>query len=147
MIYTTVSVEVILFLSLGSVIIASGQVRMTDAKVLQGDDDGQCPSIEEKQKVLHEINIITNQVIASVTGTELYTCNGTPGWRRVAFINMTDTSYDCPTGLNLTSYYSKRTCGRSYSYRFRMFLDQIQCWRFAIQPGVWADKGIPVWRN
>ena len=23
-----------------------------------------------------------------------------------------------------------------------MFLDQIQCWRFAIQPGLWADKGI-----
>ena len=56
--FTTISVEVILFLSLGSVIIASGQVQMTDAKVLQGDDDGQCPSMEEKQKVLHEINII-----------------------------------------------------------------------------------------
>ena len=27
---------------------------------------------------------------------------------------MTDTSYSCPTGLNLTSY-SKRTCGRSHS--------------------------------
>ena len=27
---------------------------------------------------------------------------------------MTDTSYDCPTGLNLTSY-SKRTCGRSHT--------------------------------
>ena len=40
-----------------------------------------------------------------------HTCNGTPGWRRVAFINMTDTSYNCPTGFNLTSL-SKRTCGR-----------------------------------
>ena len=42
-------------------------------------------------------------------------CSG-PGWRRVAFINMTNsvTSYDCPTGLNLTSY-SKRTCGRSHT--------------------------------
>ena len=27
---------------------------------------------------------------------------------------MTDTSYNCPTGLNLTSY-SKRTCGRSHT--------------------------------
>ena len=44
----------------------------------------------------------------------MYTCSGTPGWRRVAFINMTDTSYNCPTGLNLTSY-SKRTCGRAYT--------------------------------
>ena len=40
-------------------------------------------------------------------------CSG-PEWRRVAFINMTNTSYNCPTGLNLTSY-SKRTCGRSHT--------------------------------
>ena len=39
---------------------------------------------------------------------ECYSCNGTPGWRRVAFIDMTDTSYDRPTGLSLTSL-SKRT--------------------------------------
>ena len=37
-----------------------------------------------------------------------------PGWRRVAFINMTDTSYNCPSGLSLASY-SKRTCGRSHT--------------------------------
>ena len=48
------------------------------------------------------------------TTTSTYTCNGTPGWRRIAFINMTDTSYICPTGLSLTSY-SKRTCGRSHT--------------------------------
>ena len=29
-------------------------------------------------------------------------------------INMTDTSYNCPTGLGLTSY-SKRTCGLSHA--------------------------------
>ena len=40
----------------------------------------------------------------------IYSCNGTTGWRRIAFINMTNTSYSCPSGLVLTSY-SKRTCG------------------------------------
>ena len=40
----------------------------------------------------------------------IYSCNGTTGWRRIAFVNMTDTSYSCPSGLVLTSY-SKRTCG------------------------------------
>ena len=39
---------------------------------------------------------------------------GGPGWRRVMFLNMTDTSYVCPAGLNLTTY-SKRTCGRAHS--------------------------------
>jgi len=40
-------------------------------------------------------------------------CGG-PGWRRVVFLNMTDTSHVCPAGLNLTTY-SRRTCGRAHS--------------------------------
>ena len=40
-------------------------------------------------------------------------CGG-PGWRRVVFLNMTNTSHDCPAGLQLTSY-SRRTCGRANS--------------------------------
>ena len=35
-------------------------------------------------------------------------------WRRVVFLNMTNTSHVCPAGLNLTSY-SRRTCGRANS--------------------------------
>ena len=41
------------------------------------------------------------------------TCGG-PGWRRVAFINMTDPNQDCPRGFNLTDYHSVRSCGRSH---------------------------------
>ena len=40
-------------------------------------------------------------------------CGG-PGWRRVVFLNMTDPSHVCPTGLANTTY-SRRTCGRSRS--------------------------------
>ena len=99
----------ILCVSHGSIIIANGQVQVTNVKVLQGamDEWQQCPSMEEREKARNEIDQIASQVIASMTGT--YTCNGTPGWRRIAFINMTDTSYNCPTGLNLTSQ-PKRTC-------------------------------------
>ena len=43
-------------------------------------------------------------------------CGG-PGWRRVVFLNMTDSSHVCPAGLNLTTY-SKRTCGRAHSGNF-----------------------------
>ena len=42
-------------------------------------------------------------------------CGG-PGWRRVVFLNMTDSNHVCPAGLNLTTY-SKRTCGRADSGR------------------------------
>ena len=99
----------VLYLSApGSVSIASGQVQVTDVKVLERGDDWQCPSMEERERARNEIHQIANSVIASTV------CNGTPGWRCVAFIDMTDTSYNCPTGLTLTSY-SKRTCGRSHT--------------------------------
>ena len=45
----------------------------------------------------------------------IYSCKGTSGWRRIAFINMTNTSYSCPSGLALRSY-SKRTCGIPQSF-------------------------------
>ena len=88
----------------------SGQGREMDIKVLDRGDDQQCALAEERERARNEINQIA---ILATTG-HIHTCNGTPGWRRVAFINMTDTSYNCPTGLNLTSY-SKRTCGRSHT--------------------------------
>ena len=87
---------------------------MIDAQILAGDDDGQCPSAEAIERARNELHQIANSIILAATGHQLHTCNGTPGWRRIAFINMTDTSYNCPTGLNLTSY-SKRTCGRSHT--------------------------------
>ena len=40
-----------------------------------------------------------------------YTCRGTSGWRRVVYLDMTDSSTTCPSGWQLTGY-SKRTCGR-----------------------------------
>ena len=101
----------------GSVSIASGQGEVTDIKVLERDDDWQCPTTEERERARNEIHQTANSVIAgfaAITTGDVHTCNDTPGWRRVAFINMTDTSYNCPTGLNLTSY-SERTCGRSHT--------------------------------
>ena len=41
-----------------------------------------------------------------------YTCGGTGGWRRVVYLDMTDTTTTCPSGWQFTGY-SKRTCGRA----------------------------------
>ena len=108
----------VLYLSFTS----NGQGQTADAiRMLQGGEVGQCPSVEERESARNEIRQSISSVIATLGATtttapmtSTYTCNGTPGWRRVAFINMTDTSYNCPTGLSLTSY-SKRTCGRSHT--------------------------------
>lgn len=71
-------------LSPGSVI-ASGQGQKTEVKVLERGNDWDCVSIEEREQARNQVKVITSQVIASV-------CNGTPGWRHVAFINMTTTA-------------------------------------------------------
>ena len=101
----------------GSVIVISGQGQKTDVQILERGDDWQCtcPPMEERERARNRIHQIANSaILAAIATGHIHTCNGTPGWRRVAFINMTDTSYNCPTGLNLTSY-SKRTCGRSHT--------------------------------
>ena len=43
-------------------------------------------------------------------------CGGA-GWRRIAYLDMTDPNTTCPSGWKLTTY-SKRTCGRVYSWRY-----------------------------
>ena len=84
--------------------------------VLQWRRERECVRSEIIQTVTSVITTMVTQPTDSTTTsmTATYTCNGTPGWRHVAFINMTDISYNCPTGLSLTSY-SKRTCGRSHT--------------------------------
>ena len=97
--------------------IGHDQAQMTDVKLLERGDNWQCPSVEKREKARNEIHETANSVILAITG-HIYTCgDGTPGWRRVAFINMSDTSYNCPPGLGLKSYNSKRACGRSHTTR------------------------------
>ena len=105
MLYTISFLVVHLSTSVNTV---SGQAQMIDVKVLKGGDGRRCALKEERETALNEIHQTVKSLLDS------YTCNGALGWRRVAFINMTDTSYNCPTGLNLTSY-SKRTCGRAHT--------------------------------
>ena len=98
---------------LSSIVIATrGQPRL-EIKVLPTSVGGQCPSVEERERARNEIHQLVNETVYGIAASNSHTCNGTSGWKRIAFINMTDTSYSCPTGLNLTSY-SKRTCGRSH---------------------------------
>ena len=111
---TLVTVIVSLLPGPGSFIIISGQGQKTNVQVLERGDDWQCATVREIERARNEIHQIAISRSAIATTVHIHTCNGTPGWRRVAFINMIDTSYNCPTGLNLTSY-SKRTCGRSHT--------------------------------
>ena len=86
---------------------ARGQLGL-EIKTLPRNVNGQCSSVEERERVRNEIHQLVKDSLHS------YTCKDTPGWRQIAFINMTDTNYSCPTGLNLTSSSNRTLCGRSH---------------------------------
>ena len=81
--------------------------RRIDAKILRSQDTGACPSAVDiataKNELVENVTNIINEVYGGL-------CGGY-GWKQVVFFDMTDTSYDCPPGLELTTF-SKRTCGR-----------------------------------
>ena len=79
------------------------------AKTLPLDEQGHCPSLQERERVQAEISAEMREILSDAVSS----CNGSPGWRRVGFVNMTDPSQDCPPGLNLTSH-SIRSCGSSH---------------------------------
>ena len=83
-----------------------------EATVLETPQGAECPTTEQLEVTLSTIRNETLSILERVLPPALtYECGGT-GWTRVTFINMTDTSQQCPSGLTLTTY-SKRTCGRS----------------------------------
>ena len=62
------------------------------------------------QSLTHKLEKIQNDV-TYIHGELTYKCGGTGGWRRVVYLDMSDSSITCPSGWNMTGY-SKRTCGR-----------------------------------
>ena len=64
--------------------VASGQGQMTEMKMLERGDDGQCALMEEIKRARNEIHQIANSAITAVIST--YSCNGTAGWSQVFFI-------------------------------------------------------------
>ena len=69
----------VLWLSTPEVVnVASGQGQMTDVRVLEGGDDWQCPSTEERERARNEIHQIANSAVLAMTG-HIHTCDSTPG--------------------------------------------------------------------
>ena len=71
-----------------------------------------CPSQDVFNNVYSEIANEVNAILQQDSAVQSQ-C-GPGAWTRVAFINMTDTSYQCPDEWELTSF-SKRTCARTVS--------------------------------
>ena len=87
----------------------------------------------------------------TVAPTTLPSCGG-PGWRNIAFIDMTDPNQECPKGLKLTAY-SPRTCGRANNdhcssvsfpvdYRYTQVCGRVTAYQIMLTFGFygWIDK-------
>ena len=72
---------------------------------------GFCPSTQKlREKIKQDVDLILNN---SVVPTVTRTCDGcgSRGWRRVAYLNMSDPTQTCPPAWELITT-PRRTCGR-----------------------------------
>ena len=84
-------------------------------RVLQSVDNQTCPSEEHQEIARNEIKTATRRLLRDsiVPDLQRYTflCGGSTGWKRVAFLNMSDPSQQCPSAWKeITTPH--RVCGR-----------------------------------
>ena len=96
--------------------LASGQLYQLPAVTLETLEDAICPPDSDLETA--RINIARNvsnilQEIAAEINT-VSECGGS-GWRRVAFLNMTDPTQQCPDSWREYDQDSVRACGRQES--------------------------------
>ena len=90
------------------------------SQVLQGDGSQICPSEAQRGIARNELRNDTQRLLQEsvvpllrVNSTE-YSCGGSTGWRRVAYLNMSDPSQQCPSvWQEITTPH--RVCGRRSS--------------------------------
>ncbi len=85
-------------------------VRISPA-VVTGSEDGVCPSSNLIEAQLNVTKQQVKQVVASTINPSLDSGCGGSGWRRVAYLNMSDPTATCPSSWTLHS--SPRGCGRT----------------------------------
>ena len=68
-------------------------------QVLQGDGSQTCPSEEQREIARSEIKNATQSLLVETVIPLLqnYSCGGSAGWRRVAYLNMSDPTQQCPS--------------------------------------------------
>ena len=85
-------------------------------QVLQGGGSQTCPSEAQRETLRNEIknttqSLLRESVVPQLSTQSSYSCGGS-GWRRVAYLNMSDPSQQCPSvWQEITTPH--RVCGRS----------------------------------
>ena len=79
-------------------------------QVLQGDGSQSCPSEEQREIARNEVKNATRGLLRGSVVPLLQPCGGS-GWRRVAYLNMSDPSQQCPSVWREYTT-PHRVCGR-----------------------------------
>ena len=68
-------------------------------QVLQGDGSQTCPSEEQREGVRNEVDNTTLSLLREsvVPLLQTFSCGGSTGWRRVAYLDMSNPSQQCPS--------------------------------------------------
>ena len=88
-------------------------------QVLQGDGSQTCPSEAQRGITRNEVDNATQRLLREsvVPLLQDYSCGGSTGWRRVAYLNMSEPSQQCPSAWQeITTPH--RVCGRGTSLGF-----------------------------
>ena len=73
-------------------------------------------SMIKQSIVTHEYNISTvSAEVESLKSLHYHSVCGSTGWTRIGFLDMSDSTKDCPSGLRLYTADDVRACGRPYS--------------------------------
>ena len=99
---------------LDSLTATTAQLSSDHQQIQANISDVKCLELNQnlKDNLTHQLEKIQDDVTYMKNMHGPYTCGGTGGWRRVVYLDMTDSSTTCPSGWNMTGY-SKRACGRT----------------------------------
>ena len=75
-----------------------------------------CPATDnQRESIQQDLDLFINNTIILPALTENGTCGcGGPGWRRVAYLNMSDPTQTCPPAWELITTL-RRSCGRPFN--------------------------------
>ena len=85
-------------------------------QVMQGVDNQTCPSEKQQEIARNKVKIATRRLLREsvIPNLQEFICDGSAGWMRVAFLNMSDPSQQCPSvWQEITAPH--RVCGRRSS--------------------------------
>ena len=97
------------------VLCGKGQGQPTRVPLVNlGGNTGTCPADLSSVSATSVLSQNISAILANLVAGRNVSCGG-PGWRRVASLDMTDSTQSCPTGLALKTYTpgTIRSCGRA----------------------------------